>query len=62
MTDREAVEELAKSLNHLENAMDAAESDQIKAKAGRTYDHLTDTINQTVTELGEDDSVLYEHR
>lgn len=61
MTDEQALVELAKALNHIEEAIKRADSDTVEGKSGRCFDHCTDTVNQILQEIGDHDEI-YEHR
>jgi len=52
MSDAEAVEELAKALNHVESAADKAESTELQEISERVFDHLSDAVQESIRELG----------
>lgn len=52
MSDAEAVEELAKALNHVESAADLAESEELQEVAERAFDHVSDAVQESVKALG----------
>jgi len=52
MSDAEAVEELAKALNHVESAAESAESRELQEISERAFDHVSDAVQESVKVLG----------
>ena len=52
MSDAEALEELAKALNHTEKAMDAADSEEVLHISERGFEQVSDRVQELVQEVG----------